>query len=143
MAWAVPLGLLGFALSLGPAGPDTGWRPFDLLRLVPGVLSFRAPGRMAVLVTFAVAMFVGFAVHATPPRFRRGLVVLLVAGFMAEGVMVHRPPRRGAAGDAGDLRPPRRGCAGVPWWCRCSRARRRGLPKPTTCSSPAAPGHHS
>ena len=92
MAWAVPLGLLGFALSLGPAGPDTGWRPFDLLRLVPGVLSFRAPGRMAVLVTFAVAMFVGFAVHATPPRFRRGLVVLLVAGFMAEGVMVHRPP---------------------------------------------------
>lgn len=92
MLWAVPLGLLGFALSLGPSGPDTGWRPFDLLSTVPGVMSFRAPGRMAVLVTFAIAMLAGIAVHAAPPRYRRGLVVLLVAGFLAEGVMVYLPP---------------------------------------------------
>lgn len=91
MLWAVPLGVLGFALSLGPSGPDTFWRPFDLLSAVPGVMSFRAPGRMAVLVTFAVAMLAGIAVYATPPRYRRGLAALLVAGLVAEGVMVHRP----------------------------------------------------
>jgi len=91
MLWAVPLGVLGFALSLGPSGPGTGWRPFDLVSMVPGVLSFRAPGRMAVLVSFAVAMLAGIAMHATPARYRRGVLVLLVAGSLAEGVMVYRP----------------------------------------------------
>jgi hypothetical protein len=82
--WLLGLGVVGAALSLGPSGPETGWRPFDLVSAIPGVGSFRAPSRMAVLVTIALAGWVGVAVRALPRR-RRGLVVLaLLPLFVAE-----------------------------------------------------------
>jgi hypothetical protein len=51
----VLLGLLGFALSLGPAGPRDWWRPFDLVAGIPALNLFRVPARFAVLVVFAMA----------------------------------------------------------------------------------------
>lgn len=91
MLWVVPLGLLGFALSLGPSGPDTFWRPFDLLSMIPGVWAFRAPGRMAVLVALAIAVLNGMAVFAVPARRRPVVGALLVACLVAESLMVFRP----------------------------------------------------
>jgi len=91
MLWAVPLGLLGFALSLGPSGPDTLWRPFDLLAMIPGVWAFRAPGRMAVLVAFAIAVLNGAAVYAAPASRRHVVGAILIACLVAESLMVFRP----------------------------------------------------
>lgn len=91
LLWAVPLGLVALSLSFGPSSPGEVWRPFDLISALPGISSFRVPGRMAVLVAVALAMLVGGAVAATPRRFRGLVGVVLLAGFAAEGVMVHRP----------------------------------------------------
>lgn len=90
MLWALPLGLVGFGLSLGPSGAS-GWRPFDVLAAVPGVMSFRVPGRMAVLVALGLATLVGAAVRVTPYRYRHAVSAFILVGLLAEGVMVHRP----------------------------------------------------
>jgi hypothetical protein len=91
--WAIPVGVTGFLLSLGPSSPTTGWRPFDVVTAIPGVMSFRVPGRMAVLVAFSIAILVGVAVRTTPNRYRSFVSALLLAGLLAEGVMLYRPYR--------------------------------------------------
>ena len=52
--------IAGFALSLGPAvPPDTSWTAFGLLSSLPGVGSFRAPARFALVLLFALSVFAG------------------------------------------------------------------------------------
>jgi hypothetical protein len=92
MLWAVPLGIVGLLLSLGPSPVDGAWRPFDLVSGVPGLSGFRAPGRMAVLVAIAVAMLVGPAVLAVPRRLRSIATAVLVGLFVTEGYMAHHVP---------------------------------------------------
>ena len=86
--WAVPLAVLGFVLSLGPS-PGGTWRPYDLLMAIPGVSSFRVPGRLSVLVAIGIAMLAGIAVHRVPKRVQRLATILLVSVFVGEGYMAH------------------------------------------------------
>ena len=87
LLWVLVLGIVAFALSLGPSAAGAGWRPFDLVSVLPGIGSFRAPSRMAVLVTVALALFVGVAVAALPRRWRGLTVVALLPVFLAENLM--------------------------------------------------------
>lgn len=87
LLWALALGVVAFGLSLGPSAEGAGWRPFDLVSALPGIGSFRAPSRMAVLVTVALALFVGVAVAALPRRWRGLAVVVLLPVFVAENLM--------------------------------------------------------
>jgi hypothetical protein len=79
----VLLGLLGFALSLGPSGPRDWWRPFDLVGGVPGLNLFRAPARFAVLVVFAVAGLVAPGFRWAAGRFARTRPGWLCGGLAA------------------------------------------------------------
>ena len=137
LLWTALLGLTGFLLALGPAPAGGGWRLFDVLDWLPGLASFRAPFRMAVLVTLAVAVLVGIAVRAVPERARSAAASLLVALLAAESYMTFLPatpplalPLRTPAIFAALAGNGRRRC----WSSRCSREPARGLRKPTTCT---------
>ena len=59
LAFFVALGITAVLVSLGPgvAGSAVeGWSPFDLLQQLPGMATFRAPARFALLVSLAMAM---------------------------------------------------------------------------------------
>jgi len=92
LLWGAPLALLGVALSLGPAPDGAGWRLFDLVSALPGIGAFRVPGRMAVLVTFGVAMLAGIAVSAVASRARPWVAGALVSLVAAESYMWYPPP---------------------------------------------------
>lgn len=92
LLWGLPLALLGFLLSLGPSADDGWWRPFDALSIVPGVSSFRAPGRMAVLVAIGLAMLAGAGVYAAPRRRRTAVAAVLLCALAAENYMAYPPP---------------------------------------------------
>ena len=91
LLWVVPLGVTAFLLALGPSEPGRLWHLFDLLGWLPGLSSFRAPFRMAVLVVFAVAVLGGIAVRAVPERARSVAASLLVVLLAAESYMMFLP----------------------------------------------------
>jgi hypothetical protein len=92
LLWAAPLGAIGFLLALGPSPPGGAWHLFDLLGGLPGLSSFRAPFRMAVLVSFAAAVLIGIAVRAVPARARTAAVAGLLVLLTAEGYGAFLPP---------------------------------------------------
>src|SRR5690606_21747060 len=66
------VGVVAFALSLGPGDPASDGLPtaFDLLRGLPGMALVRAPARFALTVSIVVAVLAGLGV-ATLARTRR------------------------------------------------------------------------
>ncbi len=69
------------ALSFGPS--PTGYAPFDLLSVLPGVSGFRATARFALLVTFALALLAAAGVAWLRTRFAtRPALVAAVAGAL-------------------------------------------------------------
>ena len=90
-------GVLGFALSLGPAA---GWSPFDWFSHLPGMSSLRAPARFALLVMLALAVLVAFAIRQLRSGIRRGapavLAMLAIIGLSESFVVdfpAGKPPR--------------------------------------------------
>ncbi len=67
---ALAFGIVGFALSFGPAMPGYTW----LHEHVPLLQGIRAAARWAVLLLTAVAILAGFGVQAIAERVRRPLV---------------------------------------------------------------------
>jgi hypothetical protein len=67
---------VGFTLSIGPS--EQSWTPFEALSLLPGVHSFRAPARFAVLVLLGLSVFVGLGAERLLAAGHRGRVVLVV-----------------------------------------------------------------
>jgi hypothetical protein len=90
LLWSVPVVVAGFLLSTGP-GPEGSWRPFDLVSAMPGLASFRVPGRMAVLVPLGMAMLIGLAVRAIPRRARTASGLALAVILFAEAHMAFLP----------------------------------------------------
>ncbi len=91
LLWVVPLGAAAFLLALGPSEPGRLWHLFDLIGWLPGLSSFRAPFRMAVLVILAVAVLAGIAVRAVPERARSAATVLFLALLAGESYMMFLP----------------------------------------------------
>ena len=56
----------GFTLSLGPS--DRSWTVFGAFSMLPGVASFRAPARFAVLVILGLSVFVSLGAAADARR---------------------------------------------------------------------------
>ena len=91
----VAIGLVGFALSLGPV-PYYGRREISssgpyawLLSVVPGLDGLRVPSRFAMVVFLAIAVLAGMAIARLfahlPARVRAAAGVLLAAAILVEG----------------------------------------------------------
>jgi cbb3-type cytochrome oxidase subunit 3 len=88
-------GLLALGLSFGPSA--TGVSPFDLFSMIPGMSLLRAPARFALLVMMALALLASIASASVTRRGtqrRLGIVVVLVAGILAESFVVKFPSGR-------------------------------------------------
>ncbi len=71
--------LMGFSLSLGPSPPpDSAWTLFGALSALPGVSSFRAPARFALVLLFALSVFAGCGARRMAAAGVHGRVILAV-----------------------------------------------------------------
>ncbi len=79
----VAIGVLAFALSLGPGDPDGLPTAFDLLRGLPGMALVRAPARFSLIVSMVVALLAGQGLASLTSR-RRWLAIPLLALALIE-----------------------------------------------------------
>jgi hypothetical protein len=74
---SLSLAVIGLILSFGPS-PDGRWTAFSLFAHVPGLASFRAPARFALLVLVGLSMLVAFGVQLLRERAGRAAPIVLV-----------------------------------------------------------------
>jgi hypothetical protein len=86
-AFFVALGIAALLVSFGPGiagSPVEGWSPYDLLRRLPGMATFRAPARFALLVSLAMAMVGACGADLVRKKFGAAAVWLLTAIMLLE-----------------------------------------------------------
>lgn len=95
VAFFALLGLVAVALSLGPSRPPgSGWRPFDLALLVPGLGLMRAVARFSMLAVLALAMLAACGaarILSWRPRGGRALVLALLPVMLSEWFLIKYP----------------------------------------------------
>jgi hypothetical protein len=82
---------IGFTLSLGPS--ERSWTAFGAFSMLPGVASFRAPARFAVLVILGLSLFVSLGAQRMRAAGQGGrvLFLLLVPLMLSEYYVVKFP----------------------------------------------------
>ena len=96
--FSVALALVSFALSLGPADPQSwGWTPFGVFARLPGMTLFRVPARFALLLMLAISVLAGIGAWDLRRRLgvRARLATLLVLPILlSESFVVDFPGGR-------------------------------------------------
>ena len=85
---------MGFSLSLGPSPPpDNAWTLFGALSSLPGVSSFRAPARFALVLLFALSVFAGCGARrmAAAGVYGRVILAVLLPLMLSEYFVVQFP----------------------------------------------------